>query len=80
MEYRITPLNVLFLLCFCVYAFFKLMPHEPGETDGTGIYLLLAILMLLADLLLQYLVKNYKRVLMIELAALPVIIIIALAV
>ena len=77
MKYRITPGNVLGLIMVCFAIFIKLASKGPYNLMGGGYLLFYSIFIFLGDLFLQFMIENYKKILLIESIVLPIIIILA---
>ena len=77
MKYRITPGNVLGLIMVCFAIFIKLASKDPNNLMGGGYLLFYSIFIFLGDLFLQFMIENYKKILLIESIVLPIIIILA---
>jgi hypothetical protein len=73
-KYRVTPGNILVLLMVCWATFIILFSKDSNEVMGASYLYFYAIFFFLGDLFLQFIVNNYKKVLLIEGISLPIII------
>ena len=78
MKYRITPGSIFFIFSVFWFVYYNYINYDAHEALGGGYILFFSIFIFLGDLLLQYLISNYKKVVLIELICLPVILILAL--
>ena len=74
-KYRLTPAN-----CFCLFVLGMIIYFKNNLPDSIGSYYIgsFSICVFLLDLFLQFIISDYKKVLIIEAVALPIIILIFL--
>ena len=75
MRYRLTPGNVLVLIMVCFATFTNLTSKDPSSLMGAGYLYFYSIFIFLGDLFLQFIIENYKKVLLIEGISLSIIIV-----
>jgi hypothetical protein len=79
MKYRLSPGNAFFLFMLGIYIFYKTNPADPRDVLGAGQLMFFSVAVLIVDLLLQYFIKNYRRLVIVESIGLVLIIILTLA-
>ena len=78
MKYRVTPGNCFFLFVLGVYIYYMNNTGDARAELGVSIIFFFAVIVLLGDFFLQLLIKNYNSLLLVEMIALPVVIVLAL--
>ena len=78
MKYRLTPANSFCLFVLGVIFYSKTNDKDADNLLGLSYVFFFSICVFFVDLLLQFMITEYKKVLIIEAVALPIIILIAL--
>ena len=74
MRYRITPGNILFLIMIGAFIYSKINPGDARDQLGAGYILFFSFFVILGDLVLQRIIKNYKILLLVEFVLIVVLI------
>ena len=78
MKYRLTPANSFCLFVLGVVFYAKTNDTDANNLLGLSYVFFFTICVFLVDLFLQFIISDYKKVLIIESVALPIIILISL--